>query len=156
MLACAEEKDIVTISVNFDCQEYDVDYIFLSNLRRFREISQEKYSKCIVTSNIPMAEAYLKIKYEELLNEVEAVQDNAGMMLIAWLMKIGVKTIYLAGLDGYSIDPTQNFADQKMSFYTKKNNFEAMNEGMKTVLNDYSKLVNIKFVTSPKHVTLSD
>lgn len=148
----AKEKEVVTISVNFDYSEYDTDFIFLSNLRRFRGLDSDKHKKCIVTSNIPAMNIYLQTKYQELLNTHEHVRDNAGMMLIKYLIMLGAKKVLIAGLDGYSLDPTQNFADKKMNFFTQKATFEAMNEGMNEVLKEYSQQIDIEFITTPRYV----
>lgn len=152
ILACAKDQSDISISVNFDYQEFPTEYIFLSNLRRYRELDIAKRSKCIVTSNIPSVDCYLQTKYSALLNDVEAVRDNAGMMLIKFLMQLGVKKIYIAGIDGYSTDASQNFVDEKMNFYTQKAVFEAMNEGMNMVLKQFGQQVAIQYVTTPRHV----
>lgn len=156
IITCAQKEDVVTISINFDYSEYETDFIFLSNLRRFRELDVSKHSKCIVTSNIPAVGIYLQTKYQELLNDIAAVRDNAGMMLIKYLIQLGVKKVFIAGLDGYSADPTQNFADQKMNFFTRKAAFEAMNSGMTEVLREYSKCISIEFITTPRYVVIKD
>lgn len=148
----AKQENVVSISVNFDYSEYDTDFIFLSNLRRFRELDSDKHKKCIVTSNIPAIDIYLQTKYHDLLNTHEHVRDNAGMMLIKYLITLGAKKVLIAGVDGYSLDPTQNFADQKMNFFTQKATFEAMNQGMNEVLREYSEQIAIEFVTTPKYV----
>lgn len=152
VLACAGQDDVVTISVNFDYPALETDLIFLSNLRRFRELDPAKRGKCIVTSNIPAVGTYLQTNYRNLLNDVDAVRDNAGMMLIRFLINLGVQKVYIAGIDGYSIDLTQNFAEERMSFYAKRAALEAMNAGMTTVLQNYSKEIRIEFVTTPKYV----
>lgn len=154
ILKLAQKKNVVSISVNFDYQELDTDFIFLSNLRRFRTLNESKRGKCIVTSNIPASGIYLQTKYKELTNNVEMVRDNAGMMLIKFLISLGVKQVYLAGLDGYSVDSTQNFAEEKMNFVAEKAALEAMNAGMNQVLTMYAKQIEIEFVTTPKHVTV--
>ena len=150
--ACAAEPDVVTISINFDYQLLKTDFIFLSNLRRFRELDAGKYGKCIVTSNIPNLGVYLQTSYRDLLNNIEAVRDNAGLLLIRLLMGLGAKQILIAGMDGYDPDPARNFADQTMAFYTRRAEFEAMNSGMSAVLTEYSKQIGIEFVTEPKFV----
>lgn len=150
----AKRENVISIGVNFDYVEHDTDFIFLSNLRRFRQFPSEKRRKCIVTSNIPAMDVYLQTKYQDLLNEHEYVKDNAGMMLIRYLILLGAKKVLIAGLDGYSLDPAANFADQKMSFYTQKATFEAMNCGMNEVLREYKKLIDLEFVTTPKFVCL--
>lgn len=154
IISCVKEKKLLTFSVNFEYSEIETDYIFLSNLRRFKELSSASYNRCIATSNIPMAEAYITVNYKELLNEHEFVRDNSGLMLISYLMLMGAKKIYLAGLDGYSIDPTQNFADQKMNFYAKMTHFEGMNAGLKKTLEEYAEKIEIEFLTTPKYVVL--
>lgn len=148
------QGDVVSISVNFDYPHYDADFIFLSNLRRFREIDKSKRVKMIVTSNIPDCGVYLRTKYTKLLNEIEAVKDNAGMMLIKYLITMGVKEIYLAGMDGYSHDAYENYAEHSMAIITRKAVLNAMNAGMSHMLKEYSEEVDIKFLTQPKFVKL--
>lgn len=149
-----KKKDVVSISVNFEYPEYSTDYIFVSNLRRFRELSTSKNAKTIVTSNIPTVDAFLQIDYKNLLNQQEFVKDNAGMMLIKFLIQLGAKKVYIAGIDGYSLDPNENFANQNMNFFTKKGIFEAMNLGMEKVLAEYSTKIEIEFITTPKFINL--
>lgn len=149
------KKEVVTISVNFDYKGCDTDFIFLSNLRRYREIDSDCYSKMIVTANIPVIDTYLQIEYVDLLNSIESVRDNATMMLIKYLINMGVQEIYLAGLDGYSNDIEKNFADPKMNFVTQKATFEAMNDGMNKMLVEFSRQVKIQFVTAPRYVFIS-
>lgn len=154
IIDCANQNDVITISVNFDYTEYNTDFIFLSNLRRFRELKEEKRKKCIVTSNIPAVGAYLQTKYRDLINNIDAVRDNAGMMLIKFLIQLGAQKIYIAGIDGYSPDPMENFADQRMIFFTQKNNFEAMNDGMNKMLKEYQKEIDIEYITTPKYINI--
>lgn len=150
VIACAARKDVVSISVNFDYPHVETDFIFLSNLRRFRELDPSKKCKTIVTSNIPADGVYLKTKYTELLNCIEAVKDNAGMMLIKFLINLGVKEILLAGFDGYSYDISANYAEQQMAMFTKKAILDAMNTGMSAMLSEYAKQIKIGFLTQPR------
>lgn len=154
--ACAAEPDVVTISINFDFKPLDTDFIFLSNLRRFRELDAGKYEKCIVTSNIPAMGVYLQTRYQDLLNANEAVRDNAGMMLIRLLMDLGAGEVLIAGMDGYDPDPARNYADQSMAFYTRRAQMEAMNIGMSAVLSAYSCQIPIRFVTKQHFVRLEE
>lgn len=147
-----KDTNVITFSINFDYPDYETDYIFLSNLRRYRELDPSKYRRCIITSNIPSTDAYLKTRYHNLVNNVEAVEDNAGMMLIKYLIRLGASKILIAGIDGYSMDPTQNFADQKMNLYTQKATFEAMNSGINEVLREFAEQIEIEFVTKPKYI----
>ena len=150
--AFAASEGTVSISVNFDYS--GVDYIFLSNLRRFRELDVSKRNKCIITSNIPADNVYLQTKYRNLLTFEEAVKDNAGLMAIRFLMDYGVKEIYLAGFDGYTHDARENYGDSHMAFITRNAVLDAMNEGMSKVLKQYSRKIGIKFLTAQKHVVI--
>lgn len=143
-------KDVIVISVNFDYVETDVDYIFLSNLRRFRELSSDKRSKCIVTSNIPADSVYLQTKYHDLLMPVESVRDNAGMMAIKFFTDLGAKKIILAGFDGYSHEADENYASKQMVLITKNAIVDAMNKGMADMLAIFSKKTTICFLTSSR------
>ena len=150
----AREHDIVIISVNFEYSFVDVDYIFLSNLRRFRELDKGKRQKCIVTSNISASGVYFQTKYEDLVNPVEAVSDNAGLMAIRLLINYRVDEIVLAGFDGYSHDIEENYANGQTAFITRNAVLDAMNEGMNKILEEYSKQVKISFLTESKYVCI--
>ena len=150
----AGDNNTVAISVNFEYSHADNDFIFLSNLRRFKELDASIKGKCIVTSNIPADGIYLQTKYRDLVNQVESVRDNAGLMAIKFLMDYQVSEIILAGFDGYSHDVRENYGDSQMAFITKNAILDAMNKGMSLVLQEYAKTVKISFLTTPKHVLL--
>ena len=152
----AANEDVVSISVNFDYPGCDTDYIFVSNLRRFRELDTEQYGKCIVTSNIPADNVYLQTNYFDLLLPIEAVQDNAGLMAIKFFMELGVKEIYLAGFDGYSHDVKQNYALRQMELITKNAVIDAMNEGMIEILRECKKNIRISWLTEQKKVIVGE
>ncbi|CAM3131723.1 hypothetical protein [Sporolactobacillus spathodeae] len=152
----AEQHDVVSISINFDYNYLYTDFIFLSNLRRYRELNKSKRYKCIVTSNIPAENIYIKTKYGQLLNDVEAVRDNAGMMLIQFLINLGVKDIIIAGIDGYSHEVSENYADEQMALITKNAILDAMNTGMTNLLTRFANKVKITFLTGPRRVTIAN
>ncbi len=161
--SCNEEKDklinaikenVITISINFDYLEINTDYIFLSNIRRFRELPKDKLSKCIITSNIPSMDSYLKTDYKELLNSNEAVMDNAGLMLIKLMVNLGCKEILLAGLDGYEYDASKNYIDQNLRTDITKEWIEKTNSGMEEVLKGLKENVEIRFLTTPKYIKI--
>jgi 4-hydroxy 2-oxovalerate aldolase len=153
------EADTITISVNFVPDEFNTDYIFISNLRRYNELDDDdKLRKnLIITSNIKVdhKQCYI-LDYTKLLNNVEAVKDNATMMLIKLLIELDVKRIKLAGLDGYSHDIYTNFTKHDMEFMKKSNVMDAMNMGMSNMLLEFSKKIKIEFITGQKYVKLKE
>jgi 4-hydroxy 2-oxovalerate aldolase len=154
IVAVANKAEVVTISINYDYDESLTDFLFVSNLRRYRDLPANKRTKSIVTSNIPALDVYLQVRYKDLINSVEYVKDNAGLMLAKLLLLLGVKKLYIAGMDGYSINSNENYADQKMNFYTEKSVAKEKNTGMTKVLKEYSKDMEICFVTTSRYVVL--
>lgn len=153
-IAAFVNANVVTVSVNYNYPLVDADYIFLSNLRRFRELDASNRVKCIVTSNIPADNVYIQTKYRDLLCNIETVKDNAGLMAIKFFVQMGVKKIYLAGFDGYSHDEKENYGESRMAFVTRAAVLDAMNEGMTEMLKKYSKLVELNFLTKPHYIKI--
>jgi len=149
-----ESQESVTIAVNFEYPYLETDYIFVSNLRRYGELNKELQKKCIFTSNIPAETGYLKVRYSSLLNNIDEVRDNAGMMLIQLLINLGVQEIAIAGMDGYSHDAEDNYAIDEMSFTAQRAVLDAKNNGMKTLLKRFAKQINIQFITKSKYLDL--
>lgn len=149
----AAQSDVITISVNFDYPDCRTDLIFISNLRRFRELPAEIYNKCVVTSNIPADGVYLQTNYFDLLLPNDAVKDNAGLMAVKFLITLGVKKIYLAGFDGYSHDAQQNYALSQMELITKNAIIDAMNDGMKSVMSEFQSSAGISWLTKQKYIS---
>lgn len=154
IINCAKSDDVITISINYDFDTELTDYLFVSNIRRFRDLAVDKRNKCIITSNISALDVYLQVRYKDLLNNVEAVRDNAGLMLAKLLVELGARKIFIAGMDGYSMNQEENYADQNMNIHTEKELSEMKNKGMALVLKDISKSIEIEFLTTPKYVVL--
>lgn len=152
IVAFALKNDVISVSVNFDYPSCETDYIFVSNLRRFRELPTEQYGKCIVTSNIPADNVYLQTNYFDLLLPIEAVQDNAGLMAIKFFIELGVKEINLAGFDGYSHDVKQNYALRQMELVTKNAVIDAMNEGMEETIRILKKDCKILWLSKKRFI----
>lgn len=149
-----DKRTMCTISINYAYEYVKPDFIFVSNLRRFKELDPTYYNICIVTSNIPCEDTYYKVKYRDLLLKEEMVRDNAGLMAIKFLILQGVNKIFLVGFDGYSHDTTQNYAISDMELIQNKAYFDGVNNGMSIVLREYSKQISIEYVTTPKYISV--
>ncbi len=152
VLSIAERTDVVSIGINFEYLHHKTDYIFVSNLRRMRQLDKCDKSRTIVTSNIHTKQAYITIDYKELLNNVSSVKDNAGLMLIKYFIGLGVKELYIAGMDGYSHDGGHNFAEQQLEFVSNHETLDAMNRGISKMLHDYASQIKISYVTKPRYL----
>ena len=150
----ASRNEMVTISINYDFDENVTDYVFISNLRRYRDFPESKRAKSIITSNISAVDVYLQVRYKDLLNDEDVVRDNAGLMLVKFLIDQKISKIYIAGMDGYSQNSEENYADKRMEFITEKELAIKRNEGMSRVLTKYSQQVEIEMLTTPRYVTI--
>jgi 4-hydroxy 2-oxovalerate aldolase len=150
----ATKDDVVVLSVNYEYKFIDVDYIFVSNKRRFKALDMDAKAKCIITSNISSDRVYFQTDYKELLCPVEQVKDNAGLMAIKFLMLYNAKEILLAGFDGYSHDILENYAESSMSIITKNAVMDAINKGIEIVLKDYVSKIRITFLTEPRCIRI--
>ncbi len=150
----SEMSDTIVVSVNFEYRHVDIDYLFISNMRRFKELNYNHKRKCIITSNIPIEHAYYQTEYGDIVNDVEGVRDNAGLMAIKFFMNYNIKEILLAGFDGYSHDVDENYANSQMAYITRSAVLDAMNDGMTRVIRMYSNDIKISFLTEPKHICM--
>ena len=147
----------LTIAINFKPEKFECDYVFVSNLRRYEDLKNNDDLQLIKTSNIKNGNVEgIVVNYSDLLNDVEAVEDNAGMMLIKLLIDIGVKKIKLAGLDGYSHDIYDNFAKKDLAFIKNATVMDAMNLGMAKMLNRFAEVIDIEFITTPRFIKLGE
>ncbi len=142
----------IIVTVNFKPEKLKSDYVFVSNLRRYEEIKDKVKTNLILTSNIKnnSINEYI-INYVDLLNELQNVRDNAGLMLIKLLISLEVDSIKLAGFDGYSYDVNTNYVEKAMAFVKKDSIIDALNEGMNKMLIEFSKQIKIQFITKTKY-----
>lgn len=147
-----KENNCLVISINAEYQYYCSDFIFVSNIRRYKQIDKSLLKKMIVTSNILCDEAYLMIDYDRFTNNYEGVVDNAALMLIKYLISEGVKEINIAGLDGYSHNLEDNYADEQMIIRASKEGLDKKNKGLNNFIHEVSVNTNIVFVTTNKYI----
>ena len=148
------KNDDIVISINFEYDLINTNYIFLSNLRRYREISDKYKNKLIVSSNIKTDNQYLIVRYEDLINNEPYVNDNAGLMAIKLLINNNVNNIFLVGFDGYSHETNENYGRDELEIQMKNEYLDNINKGMNKMLQLYNEKVNIKFLTKEKYILL--
>lgn len=141
----ALKNNAIIISINFDT-EYS-DYIFISNLRRYRDLDLKKLDKCIITTNIKDDKAFAQVDYKFLVVSNDGVEDNAGLMAIKLMVLLNKKSIYLAGFDGYSHNSEENYSSYSKKLITKAEVADRINGGMKAAINCFKKQIKIEFIT---------
>lgn len=147
----------VVISVNFIHPKIKSDYVFFSNLRRFRywrNDSAFKDVKKIFTSNIApefITNDDIVILFRRLIKCGWEHLDNSAVMLLRLLDFLGTEKISIAGFDGYnySCDGNANYSDQFLELSSAKENSVLTNKEISEMLSDFAatKKADVKFVT---------
>ncbi len=148
------ESNCITISATFVPDFFDVDYVFLSNLKRYETTFNPTHRKInlIQTSNIVTKEVKKHVvNYSSLLNEEEAILDNTTCMLLNLLVKICPAKVYLCGLDGYSLDGN-NYYQHRLDVRQNRQNMMDINEAMTHKIASLRNKLDLTFVTPSLYV----
>ena len=135
------------ISINGAGTNRSVDAVFFSNSRRYKEKTGVYDNiRTITTSNIKCdsSEMNSSVNYLDYLSNC-ADFDNAGLMALNLLSKLGVKETFLAGFDGYPV--ILNDIQKSYSSYSEYNLCMQKNEAFSNILMNLSQNMKIKFVT---------
>ena len=138
----------VAVSVNFKHPNIDTDFVFFSNIRRYRQ-ADTKGENVIITSNIGDNVDYV-IPYKKYLNSERGVEDNAVLMFIRFLMDCDVGHIYLAGVDGYAYDMEENYLDESLQIAMSRKDVREKNRGIEKTITALRKSADIDFITATK------
>lgn len=139
-------KDYITthkplvISINHICDFIASDFVFISNAKRYGQIShkQLKAHKFIITSNVTTTtlKADFVINYEKLLIGNYDEFDFGGSMLIKALVTIGIKEVVLAGFDGFNHKKAYANNAYNLTNANNKQNEQILNEQLKILQKD--------------------
>lgn len=153
-----DENNSIIISVNFICDFIESDYIFVSNQKRVKTVKElEKYNagfaKIIITSNLLNTgfDETNVINYTDYLTENPIISDNAGLILLHFLTKIGVSQVSLAGFDGFSINGLDNYFDTEFTNSTEYENLIEKTSAIAEEIKKLSRKMNIKFLTKSRY-----
>jgi len=145
-----KEKPIV-ISINFLPECYSTDYLFLSNTKRFARMSELENQQVIATSNITN-DKFMRVDYTSLIHPGQSESDNAGLMLLRMLIRIGKKDVYIAGYDGFSEDIHENYCDEQLINSSITEIFMERNHSVSEQLVSIMKQINVHFLTPSRYV----
>ena len=142
------------ISINFIPDGVKPDYCFVTNKKRFVQLStglakNRDSFKVIATSNVTssVTEFDYTIRYSNLLDFNAQIIDNSFLMLLKLLKNIGVKEVFCAGFDGYALDNRPNYFNPDMEYEFTYNEASELNDYVIGQLKDLSDGFKINFVT---------
>ncbi len=144
----------VVISVNYIPKDIRVDYIFLTNTRRYSTLMRElkgginASAHVIATSNVIKVKGAFDIvlNYASLIDTSTEIIDNSLVMLLKVMMATNVSHVALAGFDGYS-KRTDNYFDVKREYAFAKAKSSYLNRYVKDFLSANADRMTVEFVT---------
>ncbi|MBR1892206.1 MAG: aldolase catalytic domain-containing protein [Lachnospiraceae bacterium] len=156
----AKEAPVV-IAINYIPNDFHVDYIFLSNAKRYMQLATQLSRmggkvKVIATSNVTPAsgEFDFSCDYAGLIDMSFEIPDNSLPMLLRLFKKVGVKDVALAGFDGYKAEKGANYMNSDMEYEFVKDYAVKLNDYTANVIRDLSGEIAIEFVTRSKYETV--
>lgn len=139
-------EEYIIISINFDYNLLNTDYIFVGNSRRMKEIPLDVYNKVIVSTNVPVKNVFARVNYSSLLNNTDYVKDNSGFMFLNLLYKCSVSEVLIIGMDGYKYKNSDNYITDEMMLVLQENTIEQINLGMKIELKNLKEHMDLKLI----------
>lgn len=135
------ERDAVVISVNHIPKHIKPDMMFISNGNRYSYWKNDEafdgISK-IFTSNLDFAKTkddYV-ISYKRILKCGWENMDNSTILLLRLLDKLGVKSVGIAGFDGYDYVQTANYSITDMEREISAETVTKINKELTSMLSD--------------------
>lgn len=152
----------VVISVNFVHDRICPDYVYISNIRRYRYWKNDaRYAvqNKIITSNIRQKAADSRemiVSFHKLVKCGWKNIDNSVLMLLRLLDNFAIPSIGLAGFDGFEDTAGEdgNYAGRELELRSVRDHPQDVNTEIRNMLADYRKTrkqeSEIRFVTSSR------
>lgn len=137
-----QTKDPIIIAINFIPERLKINYLYLSNIKRYSYWSkQEIFAKVkkILTSNI-VRESHTDdvVSFTRLIKCGFLHVDNSALMLLRLLDQLNAGEIALAGMDGFSSNRYEsNYVDDSIETANTYDNPFEMNNEIIDMLRDY-------------------
>lgn len=146
-----EEYRPIVFSVNFVPENFDANYTFCSNIKRYDNINRAKRKeKLIITSNLlqqDLIEYEYVVSHNELVYSADIYCDDSTIMLLNLLKICGVRNITVAGFDGF-VGGNREFFDDH---FDNSENDQDNNKKIKDILDRCYEKSDVIFLTPSVH-----
>lgn len=145
-------NEATSIAVNFVPEFIKTDFIFFSNPKRYSLMAPfigGKDIKIIATSNItPISGSFnYNVDFAHFIGESDEIWDNALIILLTLLRKIGVNKVSLAGFDGFRGKVEMNYVNKSFDLLKDYDYLSAVNRLLTKKIKEYRKEMDIIFLT---------
>lgn len=143
----------VVIGVNTVSDDFKYDYLFVANEKRYKDERPINVDKFIITSNIHRANAEcIKLNYSSYLVQNEFVSENPTLMLLNIMKTIGIHKVSLAGFDGFSANPAENYFDRELSMGSNAEEKQTRNVHTKQMIEHMRGSMQLDFITPSMYI----
>jgi len=142
-----KSNDYLTITLNHK-PDFESDYYFFSNQKRFDEFSQKvKKDKIVITSNIfTKMDIDTVLDFKNLTFVDENLVTNVAIVMLNYLVSKSISNVEIVGLDGYQID-TDNYNYEESNIITDAKELILQNRILKESLDILKEKIDIEFIT---------
>lgn len=145
----------VIISINYASKAFMPDYIFLTNSKRYIQLStllSKQKIPVIATSNVTPTDSPFEyvVNISELLDRSSEYADNSLMMILKVLIRCGIREVNLAGFDGYS-GTDANYLDEGKEYEFAKKKADYLNGYMSQFIRSQKDSIKVNFLTTTRY-----
>ena len=157
--AYIRKKKPVIISINFIEQSFPINYLFLSNSKRYVQLATtlskiDDSLKVLATSNVTKTSGSFdyELKYSSLIDEDAEVIDNSFVMMLKLLVRVGIKGVTAAGFDGYVSSEMGNYIKSNMEYNFDPGKMERLNDYVACKIKELSGDLSVVFLTKSQYI----
>ena len=146
-----QEEDLVSISLN-NSGRFKTDYVLITRAGAY-ERAFEEGQNAIVTSNVSKGgRGNVKIlNYKNWIEVDEITHDSSGIIALNLLHACGVRTVLLAGFDGFSANMNENYFDKNMRYPLTEEQARDRNLHFAYFIRKMKKKMDLSFVTESRY-----
>lgn len=149
-----EAENLFVITVNFRDETFDKysELAFWGSQKRYEHYTDlRKEVMSLITSNIESdMEDDIIVNYDSFVDRTQEYSDNASLMLMRILQRVGVVSYYVAGFDGFTVNGSYynktDFSEERF-----RSQYESINKGVAHQLSMFADSLkhpeDIQFVT---------
>lgn len=151
----------IVLAVNFIPEDQKLDYLFLTNSKRYLQIASQigrkenADIKVIATSNVTKTNGRFDfiLNYGNLIDSNASVRDNSLLMLMRALISMRIPSVALAGFDGYEPDE-MNYFKTNMEYSDIREKAKELNQTAREFFRDAASKITVKFITESKYCSV--
>lgn len=149
-----EVENLFVITVNFRDETFDKysELAFWGSQKRYEHYTDlRKEVTSLITSNIESdMEDDIIVNYDSFVDRTQEYSDNASLMLMRILQRVGVVSYYVAGFDGFTVNGSYynktDFSEERF-----RSQYDAINKGIVHQLSKFAESLDrpedIEFIT---------